>query len=73
MNLASLFNLAGPDLIIILLIVVFLYGIKRMSGPSHHPREGRASGDRFDGINVVLMVLVFIGALLLLNVLSSSH
>lgn len=30
MNLASLFHLAGPDLIMILLIVLLLFGAKRL-------------------------------------------
>src|SRR5271155_5757709 len=30
MNIASLFNLAGPDLIIILLIVLLLFGAKKL-------------------------------------------
>ena len=30
MNIASLFNLAGPDLVIILLIVLFLFGAKKL-------------------------------------------
>jgi len=30
MNLASLFNLAGPDLLIILMIVLLLFGAKKL-------------------------------------------
>ena len=30
MDLASLFQLAGPDLVIILLIVLFLFGVKKL-------------------------------------------
>ena len=30
MNLASLFNLAGPDLLIILFVVVLLFGAQRL-------------------------------------------
>jgi len=30
MNIASLFNLAGPDLIVILLIVLLLFGAKKL-------------------------------------------
>ncbi len=32
MNIASLFNLAGPDLIVILLIVLLLFGAKKRAG-----------------------------------------
>jgi len=39
MNLASLFNLAGPDLIIILLIVLLRFGVRNL------PELGRGMGE----------------------------
>ena len=38
MNIASLFNLAGPDLLIILVIVLLLFGAKKL------PELARGSG-----------------------------
>lgn len=47
MNLASLFSLAGPDLIIILLIVLLLFGAKKArrqwTGSESEPEKGKES------------------------------
>ena len=40
MNIASLFNLAGPDVVIILGIVALLFGAKRL--PDHARGMGQA-------------------------------
>ncbi|MEI9895003.1 MAG: twin-arginine translocase TatA/TatE family subunit [Chthoniobacter sp.] len=45
MNIASLFNLAGPDLIIILLIVLLLFGAKKL------PELARGMGQAVRGIH----------------------
>jgi hypothetical protein len=76
MNLASLFNLAGPDLIIILLIVLLLFGAKKL--PELHGRdsrkvEDRGAEDKFAAINRVLALVVGIAAVILWGVLSSRH
>jgi sec-independent protein translocase protein TatA len=39
MNIASLFNLAGPDLIIILLIVLLLFGARKLPELAEHMRQ----------------------------------
>ena len=52
MNIASLFNLAGPDLIIILLIVLLLFGAKKLPelarGMGQAVREFSKAKDEFD-------------------------
>ena len=73
MNLGSLFNLGGADLVEILLIVLILHRGKRMLGFGDQHDEGRTSRDRFADINIVLTVIGFIAAMLLLNFLVSSH
>src|SRR3954463_7134530 len=52
MNIASLFNLAGPDLIIILLIVLLLFGAKKLpelaKGMGQAVREFTKAKDEFE-------------------------
>jgi len=52
MNIASLFNLAGPDLIIILLIVLLLFGAKKLPelarGMGQAVREFSKAKDEFE-------------------------
>lgn len=52
MNIASLFNLAGPDLIIILLIVLLLFGAKKLpelaKGMGQAVREFTRAKDEFE-------------------------
>ncbi|MEZ0255605.1 MAG: twin-arginine translocase TatA/TatE family subunit [Chthoniobacter sp.] len=52
MNIASLFNLAGPDLIIILLIVLLLFGAKKLPelarGMGQAVREFTKAKDEFE-------------------------
>ena len=52
MNLASLFNLAGPDLIIILVIVLLLFGAKKLPelarGMGQAMREFTKAKDEFE-------------------------
>src|SRR5207237_1049495 len=53
MNIASLFNLAGPDLIIILLIVLLLFGAKKLPelarGMGQAVREFSKAKDELEG------------------------
>ena len=52
MNIASLFNLAGPDLIIILFIVLILFGAKKLPelarGMGQAVREFSKAKDEFE-------------------------
>src|ERR1700733_10738931 len=52
MNIASLFNRAGPDLIVILLIVLLLFGAKKLPelarGMSQAVREFTKAKDEFE-------------------------
>jgi sec-independent protein translocase protein TatA len=52
MNIASLFNLAGPDLIVILLIVLLLFGAKKLPelarGMGQAVREFTKAKDEFE-------------------------
>jgi sec-independent protein translocase protein TatA len=52
MNIASLFNLAGPDLIIILVIVLLLFGAKKLPelarGMGQAVREFTKAKDEFE-------------------------
>lgn len=52
MHIASLFNLAGPDLIIILLIVLLLFGAKKLPelarGMGQAVREFTKAKDEFE-------------------------
>ena len=52
MNIASLFNLAGPDLIIILFIVLILFGAKKLPelarGMGQAVREFTKAKDEFE-------------------------
>jgi len=52
MNIASLFNLAGPDLIVILLIVLLLFGAKKLPelarGMGQAVREFSKAKDEFE-------------------------
>ena len=52
MNIASFFNLAGPDLIIILLIVLLLFGAKKLpelaKGMGQAVREFTKAKDEFE-------------------------
>ena len=52
MNIASLFNLAGPDLIIILVIVLLLFGAKKLpelaKGLGQAVREFSKAKDEFE-------------------------
>jgi sec-independent protein translocase protein TatA len=52
MNIASLFNLAGPDLVIILLIVLLLFGAKKLPelarGMGQAVREFSKAKDEFE-------------------------
>ena len=55
MNIASLFNLAGPDLIIILLIVLLLFGAKKLPELAKGLGQGikefkKATGDASAGL-----------------------
>jgi sec-independent protein translocase protein TatA len=51
-SLASLFNLAGPDLIVILLIVLLLFGAKKLpelaKGMGQAMKEFNKAKDEFD-------------------------
>lgn len=52
MNIASLFNLAGPDLIVILVIVLLLFGAKKLPelarGMGQAMREFTKAKDEFE-------------------------
>ena len=52
MNIASLFNLAGPDLLIILVIVLLLFGAKKLpelaKGMGQAVREFTKAKDEFE-------------------------
>lgn len=52
MNIASLFNLAGPDLIVILVIVLLLFGAKKLPelarGLGQAMREFSKAKDEFE-------------------------
>src|SRR5579859_677891 len=80
--MASLFNLAGPDLIIILLIVLLLFGAKggprlidsmRQARGSDEPAGRAVRREKFAVFNRVMGIFVALAALLLLGVLLSRH
>jgi sec-independent protein translocase protein TatA len=52
MNIASLFNLAGPDLLVILIIVLLLFGAKKLPelarGMGQAVREFSKAKDEFE-------------------------
>ena len=66
-TISSLLNLGGPDLLIIVGIVLLLFGAKKL------PELGRGMGWRYDGhdlfvaIGIFLLLLLTIAAGLLIN------